>query len=574
MIGKLKRMENLERLGQQEFLSTHIHYLLHWEKTTPDKIYLVQPLPSGEVISFTWKEVADQVRRMAAYLTSLNMSAKSQIAILGKNTAHWIMADLAIWMSGHISVPLYTTLNAEGTQYILDHSESKFLFIGKLDGIGDSWNDVKKIIPVDFPCVRLPLSPDYDAPKWEDIVEETLPLKAVAFPNSDDLATIIYTSGSTGLPKGVMQSFNTLLAPSSELKNTFSVTPAERALSYLPLAHVAERIFIESSSLICGFTVYFANSLDTFIDDLNRAKPTIFFSVPRLWTKFYLGINEKIPPSVQKVLFKLPIIGKFIKNKLLTKLGLNHVRYALTGSAPLPVDIIKWYRNIGLELLEVYGMTENSGYSHITRFGQYESGFVGHVQNRVECKIDENGEILVKSPGTMLGYYKNPEKTAEDLTPDWFLRTGDMGEIDSQGRLKITGRVKDIFKTSKGKYVMPVPIEQKIGNHQIIESVCVGGASHKQPIAFVMLAEEVRNKLKQDNKRDEIEATLIALKNDINQKLESHEKVGFIVVITELWTMNNDMLTPTMKIKRNKIESKYEPWIEQWVAQNKEVIWE
>ena len=149
-----------------------------------------------------------------------------------------------------------------------------------------------------------------------------------------------------------------------------------------------------------------------------------------------------------------------------------------------------------------------------------------------------------------------------------------MGEIDSSGRLKITGRVKDIFKTQKGKYVMPVPIEQKIGNHQIIESVCVGGSSHKQPIAFVMLAEEIRNKLKQDNKRDEIEETLIALKNQVNEKLEAHEKIGFIVVIMNLWTMYNDMLTPTMKIKRNKIESKYEPLIESWVAQNKEVIWE
>lgn len=567
-------MEDLKAPNQQEFLPTHVHYLLHWEKKSPDKVYLVQPLPNGEVISFTWKEVARQVRSMATYLKSLELPAKSQIAILGKNSAHWIMADLAIWMAGHVSVPLYTTLNAEGTQYVLNHSDSKFLFIGKLDGIGDSWNEVKNIIPAGFPCLRLPLSPDYDAPKWDDVVAQHAPLDTIEFPNSTDLATIIYTSGSTGLPKGVMQSFETLLAPSSELKNTFSVTEAERALSYLPLAHVAERIFIESSSMICGFTVYFANSLDTFIDDLNRAKPTIFFSVPRLWTKFYLGINEKIPPNVQNILFKLPIIGKFIKNKLLSKLGLNHVRYALTGSAPLPVNIIQWYRSIGLELLEVYGMTENSGYSHITRFGQYESGFVGHVQNRVECKIDENGEILVKSPGTMMGYYKNPEKTAEDLTADRFLRTGDMGEIDAQGRLKITGRIKDIFKTSKGKYVMPVPIEQKIGNHEMIESVCVGGSSLSQPVAFVMLAEDIRHKLQHGTKREEIEAELEKLRNETNQSLESHEKIGFFVVINELWTMDNDMLTPTMKIKRNKIEAKYNNALAGWAEQATHVVWE
>lgn len=568
-------MEDSTRSAQSEYLATHIHYLLYWEQKSPDKAFLIQPLPNGQIIEYTWREVADQVKRMAAYIQSLDLPGRSQIAIFGKNSAHWIMADLAIWAAGHVSVPLYTTLNAEGTRYVLEHSETKAIMIGKLDGVGDSWNEVKDIIPEDMPCIRLPMSPEFrDSPIWEELVAKTAPIEQPYLPEATEMATIIYTSGSTGLPKGVMQSYQTLLSPAAELKTTFGVSPKDRALSYLPLAHVAERVFIQSSVMICGFTVYFANSLDTFIEDLNRAKPTIFFSVPRLWTKFYLGINEKIPPNVQNILFKIPVVGKAIKKKLLAKLGLNHVRYALTGSAPLPINIIQWYRSIGLELLEVYGMTENSGYSHITRLGQYESGYVGHVQPGVVCKIDEQGEILVKSPGTMMGYYKNPEKTAEDLTPEGFLRTGDMGHIDTQGRLKITGRVKDIFKTQKGKYVMPVPIEQKIGNHQMIESVCVGGSSHKQPIAFVMLAEEVRNKLKQDNKRDEIESTLIELKNNINEKLEPHEKIEFFVVIMDLWTMDNDMLTPTMKIKRNKIESKYEPLIQSWVAQQKEVVWE
>lgn len=564
----------MEDFKQLDNFNSHIDYLLHWEKNSPDRDYLIQPLPNGQLKTYSWKQVADQVRRMAAYIQSLNLAVPSQIAIYGKNSAHWIMADLAIWMAGHVSVPLYTTLNAECTKYVLEHSECKMMFIGKLDGKGDSWNEVKSIIPADLPCVKLPLSPECDAPTWDAIIAKTQPTEKPVLPVKDQLATIIYTSGSTGLPKGVMQSFATLLAPSSELRTTFEVSSKERALSYLPLAHVAERIFIESSSLIAGFTVYFANSLETFVEDLNRAKPTIFFSVPRLWTKFYLGINEKIPPKVQNILFAIPLVGKKIKQKLLAKLGLNHVRYALTGSAPLPINIIQWYRNLGLELLEVYGMTENSGYSHITRMGQYQSGYVGHVQEKVECKIDDNGEILVKSPGTMLGYYKNPEKTAEDITPDHFLRTGDMGEIDHQGRLKITGRVKDIFKTSKGKYVMPVPIEQKIGNDAIIESICVGGASQAQPVAFVMLAEDVRNKLQQDSKQDEIEAHLESLRTEINQKLEPHEKIGFFVVIRDLWTMENDMLTPTMKIKRNKIEAKYDGRLEEWYKQSKSVVWE
>ena len=557
-----------------EFYDTHLHYLLHWEKQIPDKDYCVQPTANGEVIHYTWTEVGQQVRSMASYLLSLNLPSKSSIAIYGKNSAHWLMADLAIWMAGHISVPLYPTLNAEGASYVLEHSEAKLLFIGKLDGKADSWNDVKKIIPENFPCVCLPLAPDYDAPKWNEIIQNVQPLVNPTLPNKDDLATIVYTSGSTGLPKGVMQTFSTLLAGANEMRNTFGVTSSDRALSYLPLAHVAERIFIQSSSMVCGYTVYFANSLETFIEDLNRAKPTVFFSVPRLWTKFYLGINEKIPPHVQKILFKIPVLGKVIKKKLLAKLGLNHVRYAFTASAPLPIDIILWYRNLGLELLEIYGMTENCGYSHATKVGQFAEGYVGHAQPKVECKIDENGEILVKSPGTMLGYYKNPEKTAEDITADGFLRTGDMGEIDAVGRLKITGRIKDIFKTSKGKYVMPVPTEQKIGNNELVESVCVGGSSLPQPVAFIMLAEDVRNHLKQNGKRDEVEATLKSLRLKINEALESHEKLSFMVVINEPWTMENDLLTPTMKIKRNKIESRYEPSLEKWASLKQEVVWE
>ena len=557
-----------------EFHDTHVHYLLHWEKQLPQKDVFVQPLANGNVVHYTWSEVAQQVRSMASYLQSLNLSEKSTIAIYGKNSAHWLMADLAIWMSGHISAPLYPTLNAEGAAYVLNHSEAKLLFIGKLDGKADSWNEVKTIIPQDLACVRLALSPEFDAPQWNDIVQSVAPLENPVLPNKNDLATIVYTSGSTGVPKGVMQSFATLLSGARELRLTYQVTTSDRALSYLPLAHVAERIFIQSSLMVCGFTVYFANSIETFVEDLNRAKPTLFFSVPRLWTKFYLGVNEKIPLHIQKILFKIPVLGKLVKKKLLTKLGLNHVRYAFTAAAPLPTDIILWYRNLGLELLEVYGMTENCGYSHVTRVGQFASGYVGHAQPKVECKIDENGEILVKSPGTMLGYYKNPQKTAEDMTEDGFLRTGDLGEIDAEGRLKITGRIKDIFKTSKGKYIMPVPTEQKIGNHALIESVCIGGSSQPQPVAFIMLAEDIRNSLKQNPKRDEIENTLKAIRVKINEELEAHAKISFFVVVNEPWTMENDLLTPTMKIKRNKIESRYEPFLDAWAQQKKEVVWE
>ena len=268
---------------------SHVHGLLHWEKNLPNKTALVQPLVSGQVISYTWADVANQVRCMATYLLSLNLPHGTSIAIYGKNSAHWIMADLAIWMAGHVSVPLYPTLNVEGATYVLEHSDAKVLLIGKLDGKTDSWNDVKDHIPAYLTCIRLALAPEFDAPKWDDIVKNTAPLGEPILPEPNQLATIVYTSGSTGLPKGVMQSFATLLSGAHELQMKYQATDTDRALSYLPLAHVAERIFIECTLMISGFTVYFANSLETFVDDLNRAQPTLFFSVPRLWTKFYLG---------------------------------------------------------------------------------------------------------------------------------------------------------------------------------------------------------------------------------------------------------------------------------------------
>lgn len=553
---------------------TLLHCLLYWERRQPNAIFLTQPLGDGRVAHYTWRDVAEQVRRMAFYLKTLDLPPRSHVAIYGKNSAHWIMADLAIWMAGFVSVPLYPTLNAETAEYVLAHSEAKLLFIGKLDGQGDSWNQVNNIIPRGLPCVRLPLAPAYEAPQWQDLIKDTPPLQPAALPRPDDLATILYTSGSTGLPKGVMHSFATMLAPAQGMNSLYEVTNQDRLLSYLPLAHAAERVFVETVALYFGCRVFFAGTVATFLQDLRRARPTIFLSVPRLWTKFYQGINEKFSPQGQKVLFRLPLLNRVVKKKILTELGLKHVRVAITGSAPLPANILSWYRRLGLELLEAYAMSENFGYSHVTRPGDVRIGYVGRANPGVECRIDANGEVLVKSPGTMLGYYKHPEKTAEDLTADGFLRTGDMGELDGDGRLKITGRVKDLFKTAKGKYVAPVPIEQQLGNHPAIETVCVCGANRPQPVALVLPAEELRADLIRGQGRAALERELAALLADTNAALEPHERLDFLVVILDPWTMDNGLLTPTLKIRRNRVEARYDAVLETWGRQRRQVVWQ
>ena len=557
--------------AQYDKFETLLDCLDHWAAVQPNKLYFTQPFSAEHTVDYTWAQVADQVSRMAAYLQSLDLPQKTHIGILGKNSAHWIMADLAIWRAGHVSIPLYPTLNAETAEYVLENSDSKMIFIGKMDEL---WRVVEKGIPIDMPTITLPLAPELKhAKKWDNIIETTTPTKNPVKRNKDEMATMLYTSGSTGKPKGVMVSFNAMISALRGTSKVMSFASTDRMISYLPLAHAAERAILETGSLFYGFHVYFSFGLDSFIQDLQRARPTLFFSVPRLWTKFYNGICGKIPLGVQQFIFKVPVLSGLFKKFLLKKLGLAEVRMALSGSAPLAPALMSWYRNLGLDLLEGYAMSENFAYSHCSLPGKVRVGYVGNTYPGVECKISDVGEVLVKSPCNMMGYYKNPELTAQSYTEDGFLKTGDMGEIDQQGRLKITGRVKDLFKTSKGKYIAPVPIENRLSGHELIEAVCVTGPSFEKPFALVMLPLEEHKQVEENpSEAARVEAEMAELLNQVNGQLEAHEKLSCIVVVKDLWSMENGFLTPTMKIKRNVIEANYLPKAEAWVALKKPVL--
>jgi len=543
--------------------------LYHWEATRPHAVHFVQPVGHGRVVEYTWRQILNEVRRVAAHLVSLRLPPGSHIALFGKNSAHWLMADWAIWMAGHVTVPLYPTSNAETVRYVLEHSESRVLFVGKLDG----FDAVAAGIPSGLPLVVLPLAPAIPGERWEELVATTDPLAGTPDRSLDDLATIVYTSGSTGKPKGVMQSFRSFNVVGTLMEAMMNVGPDDRMLSYLPLAHVAERIVVENQSTYFGFQVFFAESQETFVEDLRRARPTIFFSVPRLWTKFYLAVRSKLSKRKERLLFRIPVVGRLSRRRILEQLGLEHVRVAFTGAAPLPPDILAWYRSLGLELIEAYGMSENMAYSHMTRAGAARLGYVGHANAGVECRLGDGAEILVKSPAQMMGYYKDPGKTAESYTPDGFFRTGDMGEIDEDGRLRITGRVKDLFKTSKGKYVAPVPIENLLGAHHLIEAVCVGGANQPAAFALVVLSDATRNALAGGAGKVEVSAELLALIAKVNEKLEPHEHLAFAVVVPEPWTVENGLLTPTVKIRRDAIEKHYEPSVDAWFARRETIIW-
>ena len=542
----------------------------HWESTAPDRIWLTQPIGDGKVETYTWAQAMDQVRRMAAHLQSLGLEPGSHIGLISKNCAHFILADLAIWMAGHVSVALYPTLNADTIQYILDHSESKLLLVGKLDG----WAEIEKGIPKEMPCISLPLAPPNDYETWDAITARTEPLHGNPRVKAEDPAIIVYTSGSTGRPKGVMHSFGAIAASVDGAETIFQATEADRMLSYLPLAHVFERFCVETQALRSGMQLFFAESLNTFVADLNRAQPTIFVSVPRLWLKFQLGVFQKMPPEKLARLIRIPLLNRVVKKKILTGLGLQNVRLAASGSAPIPPDLIQWYRDLGLELLEGYGMSEDFAYSHATIPGKGRVGYVGSPMPGVDVKISDEGEILIKSPGNMMGYYKQPEMTAECYTEDGYFRTGDRGERDEEGRLKITGRVKELFKTSKGKYVAPAPIENLLNNHSEVELCCVTGSGNPQPYALILPAEELRPKLKDPAERARFEGELSALLDSVNKEVEAFERLQFLVVVKDPWIIENGFLTPTMKIKRSKIEDTYSPMSEGWYDAGKRIVWE
>jgi long-subunit acyl-CoA synthetase (AMP-forming) len=545
------------------------------EAATPNTVYLTQPLGNNQVVDYTWAQTMDQARRMATHLKSLNLEPGSRIGLLSKNCAHFFMAELAIWMSGHTTVAIFPTEGAETVKYVLEHSGASLLFVGKLDAYAKQ----KPGVPAGMPCIAFPLAEKSDMETWDAITARTAPMGGRPSRNGDDIAMIIYTSGSTGQPKGVMHSFERFATVAQGISKRMDDTylgkgSVNRALSYLPLAHVYERAFLEGYSMANGkIHVFFAESLDTFVQDLNRAKPTIFLSVPRLWLKFMQGVSAKMPPAKLNRLLSIPILNKIVAKKVLTGLGLDQVKVAASGSAPLPPSLIAWYRRLGLNLLEGYGMTEDMAYSHTMTKTQNAVGYVGVPYEGVQARISDAGEIQIKSPGQMMGYYKRPDLDAEVFTEDGFFCTGDQGEYSADGQLKITGRLKELFKTGKGKYVAPAPIENKLNAHPMIESSMVSGVGQAASYALVVLAEDVRPKLKDPAFKAEVTEQMTALLKETNKDLADYEKMQMVVIANEPWSIDNGCLTPTLKIKRAKIEAMVEPQVEKWFDGKDKVMW-
>lgn len=534
-------------------------------QTRPNDIFLSQPFQQ-KWHDYTWIEAKNQIMSMAAYLKSLNLEPGSRVAIISKNCAHWIMSDLAIMMAGCVSVPLYPTISADIIKYVLEHSEAKVAFVGKLD----DWQQQKSGVPSDVHTISYPFwSEECDA-SWDEIIKNTTPLEQAVERKPDDWMTIIYTSGTTGLPKGVIHSFHTLpyaITNGIEILDRLEIGK-ERYFSYLPLAHIAERMLVEMGGIYTEGRIHFTESLETFPSDLQHVQPTVFLAVPRIWTKFQMGILEKMPQKKLNLLLAIPLVSSLVKNKIKKSLGLNQAKYILSGAAPFPTATNLWFEQIGIEIGEAYAMTENSAYSHITLPNARKPGYVGQPFPKVQARISGEGELQTKSEANMVGYYKDPEKTEEFFTSDGYIKTGDEGEITPNGFLKITGRIKDIFKTDKGKYVAPTPIEVALSKNTMIEQVCLVGANLPQTIALIVLSEKAATIDKKD-----VNKSLLNTVNSVNKKLENHEKIKKVIIMSEDWTVENSLLTPTLKVKRNLIEKEYQGHYQDWYNKEESVIW-
>lgn len=546
---------------------------LDLEKKSPNAPFLRQPFgKKWEVYSYA--EVGQMARKLAAALRDMNLKENAHVGLVSKNCREWIVADLAIMMAGYISVPFFATLTGEQIAQVLELGDVDALFVGKLE----VWhNDMKTGVPADMPVIAFPHHPGNDkverGQQWADILDKYEPLQDLATPKVDDLWTIIFTSGTTGTPKGVMLKYS---APSSLLEQTKDANPLlldfngdNHFFSFLPMNHIAERAIVEGGCLAHGGQISFAENLQTFAQNLSQSQPTVFFAVPRIWTKFKLTILSKMPQNRLNLLLKIPIVSGILKNKFKTALGLTKARRCVSGAAAIPQSTKDWFKTIGIDISEGYGMTENCAACTFLTAEEDRKGSVGRPQAGTELRIDpDTSEILSRSDYTMVGYYNSPEKTAETLDGGW-LHTGDQGRIDDDGYLFITGRVKDQFKTAKGEFIVPAPIEKEFSTNDDIEQLCILGLGLPQPVMVVVPSEIGMGKEKKDL-RDSLNSDLIK----VNAKIPSYTKISTIIVAKEPFSVENGMLTPTLKVKRNVLNQHYQDKLWAWHEEKEVIVFE
>ncbi|NIB40661.1 AMP-binding protein [Pseudomaricurvus alkylphenolicus] len=528
-------------------ITNTVDSFLQFEAQSPEAPYLHKPDLTGNWEMLTRADVGKKARQLARFLQQQGIERGARIGILSDNSPSWCIADLANMMAGYVTVSIFTTMNLDTVQYVIDHSDMQALIIGP----ASNWESIKASLPESLLLLATEDGPVNDCRHClNDIWDSIEPLATIKPRSSEELTSIVYTSGTTGLPKGVMISLNFLYQASKGYSDHYATNERGRLFSYLPLSHIAERVIVWGSSLYSGCQVFFNRSLETFQSDVAYARPTQFFGAPRIYANFQTWAMTEFGRDTLEQAFADRSTAVEAGRKVKDFLGLSSVKVALVGSAPTPVSLHQWYEQAGLPLCEVWGQTEVLP-ATASDPDFRKPGTVGRPIAGCQIKISTEGEVLARTPYLFSGYWKNAEQTSKTIVDGW-IHTGDRGRIDEDGFLTLTGRVSELFKTAKGKYVAPVPIEEKFAKHPYVDQLCLQGLGLAQPVMLVVLSTEA-----QTMDPESVQQALATWAVELNSQLENHEKMGRVIVCDEPWSVENGLLTHTLKIKRASLWDKY-----------------
>jgi long-chain acyl-CoA synthetase len=531
-------MENL-------MYDTLTEYLDHWAEACPDETWL-RERQGDEITEWSWSQVRAQAHAIGAWEEQALPAGVTNIGILSRNRAHWFMADLGSIAAGNVTIPMFTTLPQDTARYVMEFTDMKVLFVGETE----NWDKVEAVLPADIQLITLPgVELEREHLRWEDLVAAHAGQRPSYQCSPQDLISIVFTSGTTGVPKGVMQTHESNVIPIDRFKDSFALPERGRYFSYLPLSHIAERQIVEGSSLMSGGVVHFNENMGTLLRDLPECRPHMMFGPPRVWETIQQVITGHFG-SADAVTAALEQDREGTGKQVREMLGLDEVMYALTAAAPTPPALIHWFGDFGITLMEGFGQTEAMGLCANTHEDR-RIGSIGRIVGDVEAKLSHEDELLIRATGCSTGYYKMPEKTAETFVDGW-VHTGDKARIDEDGFIYLTGRVKDYFKTMQGKFVAPTPIENEFSKNPYTEQICLLGRGYSKTVMTCVLSA-----LAQQEDPEKVAQALVTLVQKVNQDVDKHARIGAVIISNDPWSIDNGMLTPTLKIRREQVEQRF-----------------
>lgn len=543
-------------------------------KCTPDRIVYHQK-KNGEWVHYTWEAYGIMVRQVASGLIKLGVERLENICILANTRLEWVVAKVGALAAGAVAAGIYQTCSAKEVAYIINHAEARVVFVesvaqyNKIKAERESLPLLKHIILFEGAVPE-----DESVIPWEDFLKsgtaegEAEAERRISLTLPSELSTLIYTSGTTGPPKAVMLSHGNVLWTGHTLAKVIPFQPGDRLVSFLPLSHVAEQVITIYMPILADGEGYFSEGMEKLAENLKEVQPTLFFSPPRLWEKFNAALASKIPSGVSPA--QLPEEAK--KNMRLA-IGLGHVRTAITGAAPISIDVLNFFHSIGITIMEVYGQSEDNGPATIGTPSKYKLGSCGAPLPGLEVKIAEDGEILVRAPSVFMGYLKDEKATKETVIDGW-LYTGDLGRLDEEGLLYVTGRKKDIIITSGGKNITPINLESAVKSHPLVGDCVVVGDRRNYLTALVTLDPDVSAAVAKEKNvtvpeltasphtREAIEKHIETINKDFAQV----EQIKKFTILPEPFSLAKGEVTPTMKVKRAHVNKSYEAEIDKMYA--------